>query len=57
MAARNLREIAAPCKFEPKKVLCNKADIRDNVCEICSWNPEVYKKRVIELKTKYGKKG
>lgn len=57
MAARNLREIAAPCKFEPKKVLCNKMDIRDNVCERCSWNPEVYKKRVIELKTKYGKKG
>lgn len=55
--AKSLKKSPAPCRFEPKKIICNKAAIRDNVCERCGWSPEVYKKRVIELKTKYGKKG
>lgn len=55
--AQKKRITAVPCRFEPKKINCNKSDIINKVCERCSWNPEVYKKRVIELKTKYGKKG
>ena len=52
-----MAERVKACIYNPAGVLCTSAEIKDNKCKICGWNPEVYKKRVIELKTKYGKKG
>ena len=38
------------CKFHPLGVFCTPAEIKDNHCKACGWNPEVLDARITAMK-------
>ena len=38
------------CKFHPLGVFCSPAEIKDNHCKACGWNPEVLDARITAMK-------